>query len=547
MSNPTHPLLKKYTAAEHSDTPDRPRICLIRTNSIAEILAGWPLISELKQLFPHCHITTIVSEQSEAESIVAADARIDRIITLKAADGNNLTSLKAQLKGQQFDIVIAAFFAETPTRQPLRILTLLFITGRKFICFNHHWLPLASIKGIKQLLKASTAVLGGFGKKAWRLLKKRRMSKRELDISDKAIRRILWMRPDFLGDVVLCQPTLVALRQHYPNAEIDVVVQQSTASILENAPEITHIWQIDFPEFSNNPTPHVQLRQIMAEMRKRDYDIAIDLLGNDRVRELAYRLKIPIRVGVSVFANEPTSSDYSNLLTHPLRPPHLNQHYSQSRLDLLDAIGLPTKEIAPRLYAGHDSKNNVSAYLHRIGTNKSIAVIHTRTNLAAKTWDDNNFARVADYLIERYGFEVLFTGSLADKPAIENLLGLVRNRQRVHNTAGKFSLNDLIALFLQTKIMVTVDTGPMHIAAAVQTPIVALLLPYFKHCYPFGQMDSTLIPHEKSLADCFNNKQFSGKLLESITTQEVFEAIDRKMAQQNILPKEVIQEKPAAI
>lgn len=529
MSKSAHPLLKKYFSAGCGSTPAQPRICLVRTNSIAEVLAGWPLITELKQIFPDCHITTIVNEKSEAEAIVMADARIDHVIKLQST---KFSSLKAQLNQYSFDFVIAVFVAETPKRQPQHLLTLLLISGRKWVCFNNQWHAFVSKAGLILLIKAIFFFLQKNIGKALRKLQKPQIKNGNLDISDKNIKKILWLRPDFLGDVVLCLPTLTALKQHYPEAEIDAVVQKSTADIISNTPELTKLWKIDFPEFSNTPTPRRELDQIVQQMQERQYDLAIDLLGNDSVRELAYRLKIPYRVGPSAYANEQISFDSSHLLTHAISPPHLNQHYSYSRLQILHTIGLPTKEIPPRLYANLTSKDKILKYVHGIGANKSFAVIHTRTNLAAKTWNDSHFATVADYLIERYDLEVLFTGSPADKQSIDDLLPLVHNLQRVHNTAGEFSLNDLIALLQQAKIMVTVDTGPMHIAAAVQTPIVALLLPYFKHCYPFGQMDSTLIPDESAILTCFNNEDFSGKLLECITPQQVFEAIDRKMARQ---------------
>lgn len=512
-----------------------PRILLLRTNSFAEVLAGWSFVSELKEHIPGCHFTTLVEEQSEAESLVMLDDRVETTVKLSEVHKRSPASLKRLLRQQKCDCSIATFFVETPKRQPQRLFALLLSSGKKFIYINHTYIPLSSSKGLLILAQAARSFLQNRALKRLATLKKKAMVHSAIDISQLPIKRILWMRPDYLGDVILSLPTLKVLKKYFPNAEIDAVVLNSSSAILKNNSEISHVWKIDFADFAAIPTPRRQFKRMTQKMKERHYDLALDFLGSDSVRQLAYQLQIPCRAGFSEYADEEFSTDCSYMLTHSVRFSRSFKHDSQKRLDLLRGIGFAAPEIGPEINVTSESRNLVEKKIKNMGISKPFAVIHPCTSSVTRNWSIERFARVADYLAQNCPFEVLFTGTSADSAYIEEIIQCTRHKKDMFNGAEKFKIEELSALFKEAQLMVTVDTGPMHIAAAVQTPIVALILPFFASSYPFRQYDSTLIPILPKSG--LGSRCPSGALLESIRPEDVFEAIDAKMHESLIVDR----------
>ena len=125
----------------------------------------------------------------------------------------------------------------------------------------------------------------------------------------------------------------------------------------------------------------------------------------------------------------------------------------------------------------------------------------------------------------------MLSGALEDADANDQVLALIRNKSHAYNAAGFFSLRELPAFFQQARLMVTVDTGPMHIAAAVGTPIVALFLPWTVTAFhPYGQLSGVVTPSPQNLSRLEETgRLWEGSLLEAIQAVEVCESVDRTL------------------
>lgn len=497
------------------------KVLLIRTESIQEVLQSHAFIDLVREVFPQSHITVTVTEGSSAKEIIADETNPDEKIPVDAAAKFNPLKMWKLYRRHHFDCSIAVYFTETPQRQPQRLLSLLLCPGKRIIYWKGKFIPLLSWRGGILAFKATREFISRKLIKRLRLLKKRPISCSNMDISKLPIKRILWMRPDYLGDVVLSLPAMYLLKEYFPDAEIDALVSHNSAAILEGVKEINITWKVNFADFTDNPTPKSEMHQILSQMKERRYDLAVDLLGADCVREVAYKLKIPQRVGFSDYAGCASAPDYSYMLTHAVKFPKSKKHDSQNRTDLLRAVGLKSGEVPLRLDVSEKMKLAVQVKLQTLGITRPFAVLHTYTNDAMRRWTQERFAKVADYLVDTYQMDVLLTGASADKEYVEAVREKSQYIAHVYNACGYFKICELPALFEKTSVMITVDTGPVHIAAAVGTPVVALVLPFYETSFPFGQRESTLIPLQ-------DNNGKSTFTLETITIDDVCKEIDKK-------------------
>ena len=120
--------------------------------------------------------------------------------------------------------------------------------------------------------------------------------------------------------------------------------------------------------------------------------------------------------------------------------------------------------------------------------------MQTRSNDRARDWSAEGFAAVADYLVSRHGLKVLLGGAAVDVPYNTHIMRLAKHSTQMRNVAGELPLTHLPAFLKKAQIMISVDTGPMHLGAMVKVPIVALMLPdlALRH-YPWNQPDAVVV------------------------------------------------------
>jgi ADP-heptose:LPS heptosyltransferase len=336
-------------------------------------------------------------------------------------------------------------------------------------------------------------------------------------IPTEEIHRILWIRLDHIGDVVMSLPALAALRACFPAARIDVLVRPGVAPLLSGMTEANRILTYDTPRFPERGRGEGLFRTVnlIHRLRRNRYDLAIEMRGDDVARFIAFGSGARRRLGPDrIFYEAPGSANFSFLMTHRSTLPEEPHHAVENNLDLLKILGC---DAAPdfRFPVAPKQRESVRRKLKALGVREKFAAIHARSNDPNRDWTPERFAAVANHLVQEHDLDVVLTGASRDKEynkCIVNSAGA-----RVYNAAGCFSLMELPAFFEQAVLMVTVDTGPMHIAAAVSTPIVALMLPFLaaRH-YPYGQPDGVVVPG-------------AGEKLDQIATAAVIAAIEAKL------------------
>jgi lipopolysaccharide heptosyltransferase II len=292
-------------------------------------------------------------------------------------------------------------------------------------------------------------------------------------------RRILVVRVDLLGDVVLSLPAVRALARAYPEANIDLLVLKSTAGILEGQPGIhrilaydPHVWRQ--PASYLRPDHWLEAASVLRTIRASGYDLAVSISGD--MGSILTRLSgAKRRFGYSGEA-------YRFFLTDPLPGGRYltRQHETEYVLALARAAGGITTgldDARPRLVVLPSARDRVSSLL---GTGRAgldctgpIVTLHGGArNGQAKRWPTGHFARLAEKLTEEFNALVVLTGASGDAQlarAIEE-----QCRHPLLNLTGKTSLPELAALLAASDLVISGDSGPMHIACAVGTPVISL-------------------------------------------------------------------------
>jgi lipopolysaccharide heptosyltransferase II len=292
-------------------------------------------------------------------------------------------------------------------------------------------------------------------------------------------RRILVVRVDLLGDVVLSLPAVRALGRAYPEADIDLLVLQSTAGILEGQPGIHRVLAYDPHVFRRpasflRPAHWLEAAKVLRTIRASRYDLAVSISGD--MGSILTRLSgAKRRFGYSREA-------YRFFLTDPLPGGRYltRQHETEYVLALARAAGGITtgsSDARPRLVVVPSARRRISSLLGSaraaLGRTGPVITLHGGArNGQAKRWPTGHFARLADQLIEEFNALVVLTGAGGEA----QLAGAIQAQchHPLLNLAGKTSLPELSALLSASDLVISGDSGPMHIACAVGTPVISL-------------------------------------------------------------------------
>jgi heptosyltransferase II len=277
---------------------------------------------------------------------------------------------------------------------------------------------------------------------------------------------MLVMGPNWIGDAVMSTPALANLRRGLPKTKIDLLVPRSVASLFEEHPHIDRVLIRD-----DRQAWHRRASQVLARDRSR-YEAVLVLPNSFRAALEAWLMGARIRLGYATDGRR-------WLLTHPVatvdRPP---PHQIDAYLRLVAALGLPVVERLPMLAPTLQAETEAGQLWEAYGVGRDEVVIGICPGAAfgpAKRWWPERFAVLADRLIASGACRVVFLGSPAEVPLIQHI-GALMTHEAV-SLAGQDRLASFIALAARCAVMITNDSGSMHIATAVGTPVVALFGP----------------------------------------------------------------------
>ncbi len=513
-------------------------VLLIRVNSSTELLNTSQSVNLVRRRFPNARLLTLATPQTETRTLLETDPRFDRILLFP--DGaerpeKSPSAFRRFMARQRIGATVVCFGATPGFDYSRHLLSALLCPGRRYFLDATGQLYCAeSPRGAGLLLGAALAL----GKQRALLPLLRRFARQKLQHTrglPQDIRRILVIRLDHIGDVALSLPAIHALKKQFPDAQIDACVGSATAPLMTNVAEVSDVIVCDAPRFSRDGR-----RQSLAErwalvrrLRRSRYDLAIDLRGDDASRLWALASGATRRAGPDSGPYELPQANLSFLLTHPVSQDSQNlegEHAVEIGLRLIKRLGVCIPGTAFQFAISPGREQTVARKRAEQHIPDAYAVLHIQPGDPAKKWATASFAAVAEHLIKRHGLEVVLSGAPADWEINAQVQSQVQS-ERVHNAAGVFTLEELPALFAKARLLVTVDTGPMHIAAAAGTPIVAVFLPWSVATFhPYGQAAGVVVPDADDLRGLEKSgRLWEGSLLEAVSPTKVCAAIDRKM------------------
>ncbi|MFA4843283.1 MAG: lipopolysaccharide heptosyltransferase II, partial [Candidatus Omnitrophota bacterium] len=338
-------------------------------------------------------------------------------------------------------------------------------------------------------------------------------------------KRILIVRTDRIGDVVLSTPVIKALRDNYPNTYIAMMVAPYAKEIVEGNPYLDAV--IIYDREGKHKKWGSSLK-FALNLKKKKFGLSIILHPTKRVHIVTFLAGIPRRVGY----NRNLGALLTDRVAHTK---HLGQkHEVEYNLELLQCLGIEAKSKNLFMPIKSEAEDWVREEFRKLGisdTDKLLA-IHPGASCPSKVWPNERFAEVADKLTDKYGFKTLILCGPKDIGLAKAVADAMRHP--AINLGGSTSLAQLASILRRCRIFISNDSGPVHIASAVGTPVISIfgrnqagLSP--KRWGPWGVKDKFL-HKEVGCIECLAHnclKEFT--CLKAITTDEVISVVDETL------------------
>jgi heptosyltransferase-2 len=306
-------------------------------------------------------------------------------------------------------------------------------------------------------------------------------------------KRILVVRTDRIGDVVLATPLIRALRQTFPDALIAAMVRPYTRDVLQNNPNLNEIIEDDYEGKDKGAKGF--WRQV-ERLRAYGFDTALLLLPTERAAWMLFFAGIRHRITTSMRLYT-VLTGMRSVLRHKYNP---IRHEADYCLDLGRKIGVQTGDLSTEVFLTTEEKNEGKEVLksHGVKTDDRVLGIHPGSGRSSPNWKVEKYAELAAKLIDRPNLKIVITGSnnevhfwnYFEKLQSSNLINLI----------GKLTLRQLMSIISHYDCLFSPSTGPMHIAAALKVPTVSLFTP-LPACSPElwgpkGNRSEVLLPPE---------------------------------------------------
>lgn len=282
--------------------------------------------------------------------------------------------------------------------------------------------------------------------------------KRTLSIRPK---KIIVIQLNQLGDTLVFSPAIRAIRKSFPDAQFDVLANQITAQIYQYCPYINNIWIFPLKLIC------VDLMRLMLKIRRQSYDVAVL-----DVAQIAFHYGL---IAFLTGAKDRVGFDWDGRgCFHTVCVPWSDKHIIEMNLDVIKAMKATPDSPATEFWIDEKSTLEAKCILkqHGIALDDSFVCINVSSKSPAKFWPSDRWAKLTDEINSRYNVKIVFTGIPSDFALAK--LTMDRMKNCIINLIGKTNIHQFAALLEMSSLLITVDSGPMHIATGLGTNVVAL-------------------------------------------------------------------------
>ncbi len=336
-------------------------------------------------------------------------------------------------------------------------------------------------------------------------------------------KKILIVNVNWIGDVLFSTPFIRAIREKYSESYIACLLHPRCREMLESTPRLNEI--IIYDEEGEHTSLLGKSKLIMC-LRKKNFDIAFILHRSFTKALIATLAGINKRIGY------PTKNR-SFLLTKTVEEPAEGLHKVEYFLNVARAVGIEPGSRSYEFFIKDSDRNFIRELLKGGGASDEnlLVVICPGGNWDPKRWPKENFAKLADLLIERFGARIAISGAKKDMGLAEGIKAMMRNSPII--VCGKTTLRQLGALLERANLVIANDTGPMHIAVSMKAKTIALFGPTSPNITgPYGDGDYRVISkYEECEIPCYDFSCTDNRCMTAIRVEDVFQVANNMLMQ----------------
>ncbi|MFQ6093265.1 MAG: glycosyltransferase family 9 protein [bacterium] len=340
-------------------------------------------------------------------------------------------------------------------------------------------------------------------------------------------KRVLVVRTDRIGDVILTLPVVSALKEKFPEATVDMLLSPATCELVAGHPHVNEI------VIDDERGDHAGLRgffHLVRLLRNREYDLAVVVHPTFRLALLLPMAGIPIRIG--------TGYRWYQFLFNKKFYEHRHdalRHEAEYNLNLLRPLGLQFSGVRFDLPVPPKAFERIDEMLRSVGVTSEdrLAILHPGSGGTARDWPLYKFSELGERLMKESDIKVVLTGSSDEVDLVSEVSRRMNPRPLME--VCELTLKELAALIQRAHLLVINSTGPMHIAAAVGTPVIAFFPPIVpcspRRWGPYGPNHAVLQPKVPPCTKCTGQRCQFYDCMDLIEVDEVFRAVKAKLNQ----------------
>ncbi|MGH7452530.1 MAG: glycosyltransferase family 9 protein [bacterium] len=339
------------------------------------------------------------------------------------------------------------------------------------------------------------------------------------------LRKILLIRTDRLGDVILSTPVATALKKNGPDVHVTFLVRHYTAEITRCHPHVDETLELDGAEIGGD------MRRLMQALRQRHFDAAVMLYPRPRLAWAVWRSGIPLRIGTGyrwysflfnrqVFEHRKTAA----------------RHEAEYNLRLLQPFGMSDTKIEFHFALPTAEREKIEAQLNALGVGARPVILHPGSGGSSRDWPPEYFTELADLAYHELGAQVILSGA----PAEKNLIASIQRQTKSQplSLCGRLTIIELAVLCQRAAAFVSNSTGPLHLAVMVGTPVVAFYPPIRalrpERWGPYGRLADVLMSQQDECTRCRQSSARVCDCMRAISVELAFKKIQEKLSHKGL-------------
>jgi ADP-heptose:LPS heptosyltransferase len=335
------------------------------------------------------------------------------------------------------------------------------------------------------------------------------------------LRKILLIRTDRLGDVILSTPVATALKKNGPELHVTFLVRHYTAEITRRHPHVDETLEIDGAEIGGD------VRGLAQTLRQRQFEAAVMLHPRPSLAWAIWRSGIPLRIGTgyrwySFFFNRRVFEHRKTAA----------RHEAEYNLQLLQPLGIRTAEVEFHFALSQSTREKIDAKLNGLGVGANPIILHPGSGGSARDWPPENFARLADLAHDELGAQAILTGA----PTEENLIAAIQQQTKSPplSLCSRLTITELAVLCQRAAVFVSNSTGPLHLAVMVGAPVVAFYPPIRaarpERWGPYGRLADVLMSQQEECLRCRQSRRRVCDCMRAIAVEAAFKKVQEKLS-----------------